>query len=62
MATEKYKSQERYDAEHTFRMSIKLNRKTERNIIEWLNKQPRKQTAIKNLIRAAIEAEQNKEE
>lgn len=61
MATEKYKSQERYDAEHTFRMSIKLNRKTERDIIGWINKQPRKQTAIKNLIRAAIAAEQDDE-
>lgn len=51
----KYGPQDKYDAANTFRISIKLNRKTEKDIIEWLNKQDKKQTAIKSLIRADIE-------
>lgn len=53
----KYKSQERYDAANTKQVRLKLNTKTDKDIIEWLDSQDNKQGTIKVLIRAAIEAE-----
>ena len=50
----KYDAQERYDKENTFRITVKLNKKTETDIIERLNSVDRKQTYIKELIRADI--------
>ena len=50
----KYESQDRYDKENTFRMTIKLNRKTEQDIIQKLESVDKKQTYIKQLIRADI--------
>lgn len=54
----KYKSQDKYDAENTTKIGIKLNQKTEKDIIDWISKQGQKQTAIKELIREEIEAEE----
>lgn len=51
----KYKAQDRYDAENTIRITMKLNKKTEADIIEKLNSVEKKQTYIKALIRADIE-------
>ena len=48
----KYDAQDRYDKENTIRMTIKLNKKTEADIIEQLASVERKQTYIKDLIRA----------
>ena len=47
----KYEAQERYDKENTIRFTIKLNKKTEADIIEKLNSVDNKQGYIKRLIR-----------
>lgn len=52
---EKYKSQEKYDKENTKRFSIKLNKNTDSEIIDWLNKQDNKQGAIKAALKQAVE-------
>ena len=51
----KYASQEKYDKSNTVQFKMKLNRKTDADILEWLDAQPSKQGAIKALIRAAID-------
>ena len=50
----KYDAQERYDKENTIRVTFKLNKKTEADILEKLNSVDHKQTYIKQLIRADI--------
>ena len=50
----KYRASARYDAEHTQRVYIKLNKKTDKDILEKLNSTGNKQGYIKNLIRADI--------
>ena len=47
----------RYDEEHTTNLHLKLNTKTDQDIIKWLWKQRSKQGAIKQLIRKAIAEE-----
>ena len=56
----KYDAQERYDKENTIRVTMKLNKKTESDIIEQLNNVDKKQTYIKELIRADINKEDAK--
>ena len=53
----KYKSQEKYDATNTRQIRLKLNKGTDKDVLEWLEKQESKQGAIKELIRAQIEKE-----
>jgi len=53
-AFEKYKPQEKYDKENTQRFSIKLNNSTDSAIIDWLNRQPNKQGAIKEALKKAM--------
>lgn len=48
------RAQARYDAEHTTRISLKLNTKTDKDIIRWLWEQRSKQGSIKRLIREEI--------
>ena len=48
------KKQAKYDKEHTVGLYIKLNIRTDKDIIQWLWKQKSKQGAIKNLIRKEI--------
>ena len=48
------RAQARYDAEHTTRICLKLNTRTDRDIICWLWEQKSKQGAIKRLIREDI--------
>lgn len=50
------RAQARYDASHTVRISLKLNIRTDRDIITWLQRQESKQGAIKQLIRKKIES------
>lgn len=45
---------ERYDRENTVRVAIKLNKKTDTDILEQLARQDNKQGYIKALIRADI--------
>lgn len=46
--------QARYDATHTVRVAMKLNRTHDEDIITWLQGQTSKQGAIKEAIRAKI--------
>jgi hypothetical protein len=46
--------QERYDRNNTVQVKLKLNRKTDADIIEYLNKQDNKQGTLKELIRKEI--------
>lgn len=48
------KAKARYDADHTKQIKLKLNLKTDADIIERLNSVGHKQTYIKALIRADI--------
>ena len=49
------KKQAKYDKEHTVGFYMKLNTKTDSDIIKWLWTQKSKQGAIKKLIREEIE-------
>lgn len=46
-----YEQQKRYDAENTIRRNIKLNKTTDADILEALEKAPNKQGFIKEAIR-----------
>lgn len=48
------RAQAKYDAAHTVRISLKLNTRTDHDIIVWLQEQASKQGAIKQLIREKI--------
>ena len=45
----------KYDATNTTQFKMKLNRKTDADIIEWLEKQDNKQGSVKKLIREELE-------
>lgn len=45
------RAQAKFDAENTVRVSLKLNRRTDADVIAWLEKQPSKSGAIKEAIR-----------
>lgn len=45
----------RYDQEHTTQLKLKLNKRTDSDIIEWLQNCDSKQGYIKELIRKDIE-------
>ena len=47
----KYESQDRYDKENTIQYRLKLNKKTDADIIEKLDSVDNKQGYIKQLIR-----------
>ena len=47
-------AKERYDAANTKQFKMKLNIKTDADIIEWLDAQVNKQGAVKDLIRKEI--------
>ena len=56
MATEaQIKAVYKYDREHTRQVHLKLNRRTEVDVLEKLDSVPNKQGYIKGLIRADIE-------
>ena len=48
---------ERYDRENTIRIALKLNKKTDAEIIAHLERQTNKQGYIKSLIRADMASE-----
>ena len=52
----KYAAQERYEAEHVERTTLKLNKKTDADILRALEGKA-KQTEIKRLIRLGLAAE-----
>ena len=51
------KQQKAYDIEHTVHYCMKLNKKTDKDIIEWLAGKPSRQGAIKEAIRMKIDSE-----
>lgn len=61
----KYESQERYDEWNTVQVKLKLNRKTDADILKWIEQQKHSrdssvQGAIKALIREDIVRQQGK--
>ena len=55
LSGEQYQTpQARYDAQNTVQIALKLNRKTDADIISRLEKEPNRQSYIKSLIRADI--------
>lgn len=46
------RAQERYDAQNTVRVTIKLNKTTDAELIEMLEKAPSKQGLIREALRA----------
>lgn len=52
--TKKYASQEKYDRNNTTRVYLKLNNKTDADILDWLDNQSSKQGAIKDAIREQL--------
>ena len=44
----------KYDAKHTVHIGLKFNKKTDKDILDRLSKEPNKQGYIKKLIRADI--------
>lgn len=50
------RAQAKYDKEHTTGFYMKLNTRTDEDILRWLEGQPSKQGAIKQLIREKIAA------
>lgn len=53
--------QERYKAKNIQQFKLELNKKTEADIIDHLNKQPNKQGYVKHLIREDIKKESDTE-
>ena len=51
----------KYDKEHTVGMYMKFNKSSDKDILQWLDEQPNKQGAIKELIRRKIESCMNKQ-
>lgn len=54
MANKRTEAQERYDRDNTVQIKLKLNKKTDADVIEKLNSEPNKQGYIKELIRADL--------
>ena len=54
-------AQAKYDKEHTVGMYMKFNKSSDKDILQWLDEQPNKQGAIKELIRREIESCMNKQ-
>jgi len=48
------KAQARYDRQNTVRFSLKLNIRTDQDVIQWMRKQKSMQGSIKQLIRDEI--------
>jgi len=54
MSTKKMTPQERYDKKNRVTLTLKLNRKTDADILSWLDTQDNKQGIIKDIIREKI--------
>ena len=50
-------AQAKYDKKHTIGFYMKLNLRTDQDILQWFWKQKSKQRAVKELIRKEIERE-----
>ena len=57
MSTEaQIRASARYNKRHTKSYAVILNKRYDNDLIKWMESQPNKQGAIKELIRGAIEA------
>ena len=56
----KISKQAKYDKENTIQVSVKLNKKTDADILAWLNQQKNKQGAIKEILRQSTDTTDNK--
>jgi hypothetical protein len=54
MSHPNYKHTKKYDADNTTRIALKLNDRTDKDILDFLEKSGNKQGTIKNLIREEI--------
>lgn len=52
--TEKYGAQEKYQKENITRVVLKLNKKTDSDLLEWIESLDNKQGAIKEILRQHI--------
>ena len=52
--TEKYAPQEKYQKENISRVVLKLNKKTDADLLEWLDTLDNKQGTIKEILRDHI--------
>ena len=52
MSDARRRASRKYDKENTFPVTVKLNKNTDADIVEWLKNQPNKQGYIKALIKA----------
>ena len=52
--TEKYAPQEKYQKENISRVVLKLNKKTDSDLLEWIETLDNKQGAIKEILRQHI--------
>lgn len=59
MATKRSIQQAAADQKHAVRVSLKLNKMFDMEIVQWLNKQTNKQAAIKEAILYYINSEEN---
>lgn len=57
MATSRSIQQAEADRKHAMRVSLKFNKMFDYEIVEWLKKQPNKQSAIKDAILFYLEHE-----
>lgn len=55
MSEARKRAQMKYNKEHTKQVTLRLNRRTEADIIDWLELIPNKQGYIKALIRLDME-------
>lgn len=53
----KYSAQNTYDAVNVKHISLKLNKKTDADILEWLDRAGNKQGAIKEALKAYLKGE-----
>ena len=59
MPTKRSSQQAEADRKHAVRVSLKFNKMFDYEIVQWLNKQPNKQSAIKDAILFYLEHEED---
>ena len=51
-----------WDRQNSYKLGVKFNRQTDADILEWLERQPNKNGAIKQSLRDTIERERREAE
>ena len=60
--TDKYGPQNKYDQHNTTQVKLKLNKKTDSDLLEWLEGLDNKQGTIKEILRRHVQAEKKFDE